>query len=78
MATEKYTIHSSDSCNIRDAVLQSLDLILPDAENFRSLPPRISLSQMIQQSRQLRQWFPFGLRSAEDRWQAKTAAEFLL
>ncbi len=78
MATEKYTTLSSASCEIHDAASPSLDLTLPDAESFRPVPPRVSLSQMIQCSRQLRRWFPSGLRSAEERWQAKTAAEFFL
>jgi hypothetical protein len=33
---------------------------------------------MIERSRQLRRWFPSGLRRAEERWQAKTAVEFHL
>ena len=78
MATDKYTTLSSASSEIHDATSPSQDLILPDAEGFRSLPPRVSLAQMIERSRQLRQWFPSGLRSADERWQAKTAAEFHL
>ena len=78
MATEKYTKLSSASCEIHDGTSSGLDLTLPDAEGFRSLPPRVSLARMIQRSRQLRRWFPSGLRSAEERWQAKTAVEFHL
>jgi hypothetical protein len=33
---------------------------------------------MIQRSRQLRQWFPDGLPSEEERWRAKTTDEFRL
>lgn len=78
MAPEKYTTPSSASCEIHDATSLSLELNLPDGEGFRSLPPRVSLAQMIQRSRQLRRWFPSGLRSADERWQAKTATEFHL
>jgi hypothetical protein len=55
-----------------------MDLDLPDAESFRPMPPRIPLMQMIQRNRQLRRWFPSGLKSAAERWQAKTVAEFRL
>jgi hypothetical protein len=78
MATEKYTTPSSASYEIHDGTSSRLDLTLPDAEGFRSLPPRVSLARMIQRSRQLRRWFPSGLRSAEERWHAKTAVEFHL
>jgi hypothetical protein len=78
MATEKYTTLSSASCEIHDTASPSLELSLPDSEGFRSVPPRVSLAQMIQRSRQLRRWFPSGLRSADERWQAKTVAEFHL
>ena len=78
MATEKYTTRSSASSEIHDATSLSLDLLLPDAEGFRSLPPRVTLEQMIERTRQLRQWFPSGLRSADERWRAKTTAEFHL
>jgi hypothetical protein len=63
---------------MHDAPAPSLELDLPEGEGFRSLPPRITLAQMIQRNRQLRQWFPSGLRTATERWQAKTAAEFHL
>ena len=78
MAPEKYTTTSSASCAIHEAAALSLELTLPDAEGFRSLPRRVSLARMIQRSRQLRQWFPSGLRRADERWQAKTTAEFHL
>jgi hypothetical protein len=69
---------SSASCEIRDAVLPSLELNLPDGEEFRSLPSRVPLAQLIERNRHLRRWFPSGLRSAEERWQAKTTAPFRL
>jgi hypothetical protein len=55
-----------------------LDLHLPDGEGFASLPSRVSLAQMIRRSQQLREWFPDGLRSPEERWLAKTTQEFRL
>jgi hypothetical protein len=56
----------------------SLELNLPDGEAFRPLPPQVSLGCLIQRIRQLRQWFPAGLRTAKERWQAKTNVEFHL
>jgi len=67
---------SSGSCEIRDA--PSLDLHLPDGEGFSPLPPHVSLGQMIRRSHQLREWFPGGLRSPQERWLAKTTHEFQL
>ena len=79
MATEKYTKPSYASCEINDALNPpDLDLHLPEGEGFAPLPPRVSLAQMIQRSRQLREWFPDGLRSAEERWLAKTTDAFYL
>jgi hypothetical protein len=78
MAIEKYMKPSSASCEIRDAVRPSLELNLPDGGGFRPMPPRVSLARMIERNRQLREWFPSALRSAEERWQAKTSEEFRL
>jgi hypothetical protein len=78
MAAEKSTTHSSASCEIHDATSSGLELDLPNGEGFGSLPPRVSIAEMIERSRQLRRWFPAGLRRAEERWQAKTAVEFHL
>jgi hypothetical protein len=38
----------------------------------------VTLAQMIERSRQLRRWFPRGLRTPAERWQAKTSEEFHL
>jgi hypothetical protein len=67
---------SSALCAIHDGTSPDSDLTLPDAEGFRSLPPGVSLARMIQRSRQLRQWFRSGLRSANERWLARAAVEF--
>lgn len=69
---------SSASCEVHDATAPSLELELPDVAEFRPLPPCCSMVQMMQRSRQLRRWFPSGLRTCEERWQAKTAVEFHL
>jgi len=58
--------------------LPSLELNLPVGETFRALPPQVSLTRFMERNRQLRQWFPAGLRTAEERWQAKTEVEFRL
>ncbi len=78
MAPAKSTKSSSDSCGLRDAAPPSVDLNLPDPEGFRSLPPVVSLAKMIERNRQFRQWFPAGLPSAIERWQARVTEEFRL
>jgi len=55
-----------------------LELNLPEDPGFISRPPRVSLALMIKRSRQLRAWFPAGIRTPEERWQAKTTEEFKL
>ncbi len=42
----------------------------------RDLPPLLSLEQMLRRNRQLRKWFPDGIRPAEERWADKTLDEF--
>jgi hypothetical protein len=63
---------------MHDQAAPSLDLNLPDAQGFRSFPPRVSLVQLIRRNRELRRWFPGGIPSARERWDAKTADEFHL
>ncbi len=53
-------------------------LELPDGELCRSLPPLVSTEEMFQRIRQLRAWFPAGLRISGGRWKAKTAVKFRL
>ena len=76
MALEKSTKPSSASCELRDAALPSLDLDLPDAPDFVSLPPLVSLEKMIRRNQELRQLFPRGIPTDEERWQAKRFEEF--
>ena len=78
MEPVKFTTPSSASSVIRDAALPSLDLNLPEGDGFDPLPPLVSLATMTARSRQLRQWFPRGLRTEEERWQAKSAEPFVI
>ena len=78
METESYTRPSSASSGNDKADLPSMDFTLPEGEKFRSLPPQISLSEFIRRNRQLRAWFPKGIRTASERWEAKTMVEFRL
>ena len=59
-------------------VVPSLDFDLPEGEGIAALPPLVSLEQMIKRSRQLREWFPIGIPTPEERWRAKTDVEFHL
>jgi hypothetical protein len=77
-APENSMKHLSDFCVIRDTSQPSLDLDLPVGEKLRCLPPWVTIERMIHLTRQLRQWFPQGLRSPEERWSAKTVEEFHL
>ena len=54
------------------------DLHLPKEPRCSSLPPLLSLSDMNRRNQQLRAWFPAGLPTPEERWEAKTADEFKL
>jgi len=68
----------SGSCALRDAAPPNVDLNLPDAEGFRSLPPLVSLAKLIERNRQFRECFPAGVRSADERWRARVTEEFRL
>lgn len=78
MATETSTRPSFASGETPDSVSADDGLPLPDSDGFRSLPPQLSLVEMMRRTRQLREWFPAGLRSPEERWKAKTNVEFRL
>ena len=78
METGKYTTPSAASCEIRDAVRPSLDFELPDGKGFTSLPQTVPLALVIRRSRQLRSWFPAGIRTARERWEAKSTDPFQL
>ncbi len=78
MEAKSYTTHSSVSSEIHDAASSSLTLNFPDGEGFVSFPPCVSMPEMMKRIRQLRRWFPSGVRRAEERWRAKTTLEFHL
>jgi hypothetical protein len=58
--------------------LGSLDLEFPETSGHRSLPPLIPLAEFVGRNKQLREWFPQGIPSAEERWQARKVEEFRL
>jgi hypothetical protein len=68
----------SESSVIRDAGRPSLEFDLPNPEGFTSLPTRVSLVRMRKGIRQMRAWFPAGIPTPEERWQAKSTQEFKL
>jgi hypothetical protein len=78
METPNYMKPSSESFVIRDSGRPSLDFELPDPEGFTSLPTRVSLERMLKGVRQMRAWFPAGIPSVEERWQAKSTDQFEL
>jgi hypothetical protein len=69
---------SSESSVIRDAGRPSLDFDLPDSEGFTSMPTRVSLERMMKGIREMRAWFPAGIPTPEERWQAKSTQPFNL
>ena len=69
---------SSESSGIRDAGRPSLEFDLPNPEGFTSLPTWVSLERMMKGIRQMRAWFPAGIPTPEERWQAKSTQEFKL
>ena len=50
----------------------------PSDPEFVSRPPLVSLALMAKRIRQLRQMFPKGIPTEEERWQRKFADEFSL
>ena len=69
---------SFGSCEMNDDLAPSLDLTLPDGADFHSFPPQVSLALVSHRSHELRRWFPYAVRGAQERWQAKTTDEFRL
>ena len=78
MEPVNYTTRSFASSVIRDVPRPDLDFELPEAEGFTSVAPLVSLERMISGSRQMREWFPAGIPTAEERWRAKSDVEFCL
>ena len=78
MEPEHSTTRSSAACELRETGATDVALNLPEGEGFHSLPPQLSLAELIQRNQQLRRWFPAGLPTEEERWQRKGPAEFRL
>lgn len=78
MGHKNFTTPSSASYEIRDAPLAGAGLDLPEGIAPRSLPPCIALMDFVRRNRELRQWFPRGVKSAQERWAAKIDVEFSL
>lgn len=75
----KSTTPSSESCAIHEAsAAYGGNLELPSDPEFVSRPPLVSLALMAERIRQLRQMFPKGIPTEEERWQRKFADEFSL
>ena len=74
METGKSTKPSSETCEVHNLP----DLDLPTDPHFAPLPPQVSIEQMIKRSRELREWFPDGVPTEEERWRAKSNLEFQL
>lgn len=74
----KYTKPTSESAELRDAALPSLDFELPDMTDAPRNPPRVSIAAMMEHNRQSRRMFPNGLPTAEERWERKRGEEFSL
>lgn len=62
----------------RDGTAEAQDLVFPEGDPFRSLPPQLSLAEFLVRNRQLREWFPHGIPTPEEHGRAKTDAEFIL
>ncbi len=78
MEPAKYTKPTSDSSELRDAPLPSLDFELPDWSDAPRNPPRVSIGTMLKRNRKTRRMFPSGIRTAEERWERKCGDEFHL
>jgi hypothetical protein len=61
---------SSESCPI--------DLEFPDDPGLPRIPPQVTIEEMMRFTRQLEEWFPHGLPTLEERWNAKTDVPFEL
>jgi hypothetical protein len=69
---------NASSNSSADAPRPSLDLDLPDAEGFRSMPPLVSIEHMIRTNKRFRALFPNGIPTEEERWARKRDVEFRL
>ena len=53
-------------------------LELPDAPDFISLPPSLSVDQTLMLNEQTKEWFPRSVPTREERWLRKVNVEFVL
>lgn len=60
------------------ATILGMDFQLPEDPGLPPQPSLVSLARLIARNRQLRALFPRGIRTAEERWRAKTNKEFCL
>jgi len=72
MAAEKSTKRSSEHCASPESGGPLPDLELPEEPEFRSFPPLLPMDEYMKRNRQLRELFPDGLPTLEERWAAKT------
>ena len=78
MGIEKSMKPSCDCSENPEDVSASLDLVLPEGEPVRRLPPQVSMAEMSKRCEELRAMFPDGLPRPEERWAAKTDVPFRL
>jgi hypothetical protein len=76
---KSYERPSNDEAMIlQDHRADLLDLELPVAPDFVSLPPRRSLEEVLPWMEELRRWFPQSIPSDEQRLAHKVDVEFVL
>jgi hypothetical protein len=79
MEAGRFTKPSSASFGSLEPKADSaVDLDLPIDPNFHSIPPLIPLADYCRRNRELRQWFPKGIPTDDERWKLKTATPFEL
>ncbi|MCS1410379.1 MAG: hypothetical protein M2R45_03571 [Verrucomicrobia subdivision 3 bacterium] len=69
---------SFESCENVESSIGAKEIDLPNCEGLRVMPGGGSIEQMMERSHALRQWFPQGIPTAQERWEAKRAVEFRL
>ncbi len=79
MATKKSTKPSSESSVTREAPApRGTEVEFPSDPDFVSRPPLVSLELMARRIRQLREMFPKGIPTEDERWLRKCDVEFHL
>lgn len=75
MALAKFMKRSSESVGPEASIAE---LELPDEPNFRPLPRRVSLEEMLHRNEDLRKMFPNAAPTEEQRLAMKVHEEFIL